>query len=151
MRPSRSVSLPLAGSAVPARVAAALAVGGLVALVGCQPPPKPPAPQPAPAPMATMSQQQMIQQQVTSVDPRAKVGHVADVNAGAHMAAVAGISSGDVKVGDTISFLAGDHQTLANGSITSTEGGFLIVDYSVANGGRDPVDGDLAVTLPLGR
>ena len=146
MRPSRSVSPPLA--------LATAAAAGLAALVGCQPKPKP-APAPQPAPASTSAEVQQTQTMMMTIDPKARVGHVADVDPRAHMAAVAGIPLADVKVGDTISFLTGDHQTLANGTIQTLDSTqsvpIVIVDYSIATGGRDPADNDLAVTVPLGR
>ena len=153
MRPSRSASLW-------SRLGVALA--GTAMLVGCQPPPKPPPP-PTPAPpVPTADQAMTTQQQLMAIDPHAKVGQVEDVATGSHMAVVTGIPIADVKVGDIVSFTGPDRRPFANGTVTQLAdpdrthpvagNQFPIVKYDAnASGGRDPVKGDLAIIVPLGR
>ncbi len=162
MRPSRSVQRLRSGlastlaSTMGSTAATVVGMAGLAALVGCQPPPKPaPAPM-APAPVPTADQVRTTQTQFAAMDPKAKVGHVADDDAAGHRAAVAGIAFTDVKVGDVISFTGPDQRPFATGTIvdldnhTSPAFPLLIVDYQQsASGGRDPKAGDLAIFIPL--
>jgi hypothetical protein len=150
MRASRTVVPPTLRSPL----AAALVAATTAVLAGCQPPPKPmPAPAPPP-PVPTETQVMAMQQQMASIDPKAHVGHVAGVKADIHLAAVLGFPA-DVKVGDTVSFTGADHNPFANGAISSIDESrppykFFMVDYSKAStNGRDPANGDLAITVPL--
>ena len=155
MRPSRSVS-PLSCRSAVAVLGVVGALGGGL-LVGCQAAPKPVPVAPSAPAVPTQQDQMSAQQRFTAVDPNVKVGRVAAVDASAHMAAVEGIAPTDLKVGDTISFTGPDYQPFANGSVKvmspSNNGNqFPIVDYSKSpSGGRDPVVGDLAITVPLGK
>ena len=130
---------------------------GLAMLTGCQPAPQPRPPAP-PAPMVPSASQAMsTQQQFAALDPKAKVGRVAEVDSGMHMAAVSGINAADVKEHDTVSFADASNRVVANGQVISVDAHtnpaqpFVIVDYARApSGGRDPVQGDLAIMVNLG-
>lgn len=153
MRPTRSVYRPK--SAVGS---AALAAATAAALVGCQPPPKKAAPPPEPPPVPTANDAMQTQRQMAAIDPHARVGRVATVSDADHLAVVSRIPFADVKVGDPISFTGTDNRPFATGTITDlddhTSPGFpfLIVDYQKASpDGRDPVAGDQAITIPMGK
>ena len=153
MRPSRSVQR--LSSAVGTAVLAATAAA---ALVGCQPPVRPAPPAPAAPTMSTSQQAEDTRNQFVAIDPNAQVGRVDAVDAGSHMAVVAGIPLAKVKVGDTVSFTGPDHQPFATGTITILDNytapgahEFLDVDYQKSSSnGRDPTAGDLAIVIPLG-
>jgi hypothetical protein len=127
---------------------------GAAMLSGCAEEPKKTPPPMAPVIIpASSEQQQAAAEDFTHLDPSAKVGHVAGSRPSDMMAAVAGISGDDVKVGDTIVFADGRQKGIANGTIRSIDKTtdptlpLLIVDYdfSTVPGGRAPVRGDLAI------
>ena len=74
------------------------------------------------------------------------------------MAAVEGIAPADLKVGDTISFTGPDYsavrQRLGQGDVAEQQRQPVphrrLLQVAIGNG-RDPVVGDLAITVPLGK
>jgi hypothetical protein len=128
---------------------------GAALMTGCATEPVKTPPPPAPVIVPASSDQAMnITLDVTKLDPSAKVGSVKAVNSSAGMVAVGGIPLDAVKKGDSIQFVDGRSNCVANGTIITIDKStdpavpYLIVDYTPASGGRAPIKGDLAVFIP---
>lgn len=116
-----------------------------IALAGCAAQPDAKTKTPT---VANSSQVARIRAQYQKLDPNSRVGVVIAVRPQDRLAAVGDIPTGDFKQGDVISFEDVNQNLLTVGSVKDVMPNFLVVEYAPpAQGGRDPVNGDLGVRL----
>jgi hypothetical protein len=89
--------------------------------------------------------------QLTRANPNAEVGSVVAVLPESNLAAVGNIPVANFRVGDAITFLDGDLNSLTLGTVVRIQNGNLHVRYDAPPAGhRLPEVGDIAVRIPNG-
>jgi hypothetical protein len=120
-------------------------------LGGCanhQPAPAPPA---AVQPVGTPLSLAAARDQLTRANPNAEVGSVVAVLPESNLAAVGDMPLADFRVGDAVTFLDGNLNSLTLGTVVRIQNGNLHVRYDAPPAGhRLPEVGDIAVRIPNG-
>jgi hypothetical protein len=120
-------------------------------LGGCashQPPTSPPA---AVQPVGTPLSLAAARDQLTRANPNAEVGSVVAVLPESNLAAVGDMPVTDFRVGDAVTFLDGNLNSLTLGTVVRIQNGNLHVRYDAPPAGhRLPEVGDIAVRIPNG-
>ena len=102
--------------------------------------------EPPPAPAASESQIMEIRQAYQRADPNAQIGVVVAVEKGERLAAVGNIMLDKIRENDVMTFIDSNQHPIANGTVVRKTADAAHVKYEpVRDGGRDPVEGDLAV------
>jgi hypothetical protein len=101
---------------------------------------------PPSAPVASESRIMEIRQSYQRADPNAQIGVVVAIDQGARLAAVGNIMLDNIRENDVMTFIDSNENPIANGVVVRKTADAAHVKYEpVRKGGRDPVEGDLAV------
>jgi hypothetical protein len=112
---------------------------------GCAPKPQPAPPPPPEPPPATPEILSARRAELRQQDPNAQVGEVAEVLPERHMAALTDLPIQDFHAGDTLVIMNTAMQHVANATVDTIEGRYIVVKYD--NAVRDVRPGDLAVRV----
>lgn len=120
-----------------------LAAATLVA--GCQPK----KPVPVGPPVVDDTTYAELRAAFEKAKPGALVGRVASVTASESAAEIVDVPTAAFKRGQVVLFIDAEQNPLASGSVFNVTENSVMVFYTVEEGGRAPVVGDVAVRLPL--
>jgi hypothetical protein len=122
------------------RYAAPVLLGSLLALSACASSHLPP------APPVTQAQLDQTRAEFQQSHPDARVGIVTDVLPDSHLASVGSVNIADFSVGDIVTFLDSNRQTLTLGTVERVNPDTVTVRFSdPLPSGRVPAVGDMAV------
>lgn len=98
-----------------------------------------------------MSDVDRLQSSLQEHDRNARAALVVRVNAADSNAAIqlaqAGSSTAAIKEGDVFTITDSRQEPIANGSVIYNDGSIYVINYVVSEGGRAPLQGDIAIHM----